>query len=85
MSDPSSPYSENKNLAQGEKRTLVTALAPSSEEVFQEVVPSTSENEVDVTLIRWMLSLSPLQRLQTAQRYANSARKLRNAPRRIRF
>ncbi|MCW3097468.1 MAG: hypothetical protein JWL77_3086 [Chthonomonadaceae bacterium] len=42
-------------------------------------------DEVDLTLIRWMLSLSPLERLRTAQRYARSAQRLRNAPRRIRF
>ena len=35
--------------------------------------PTHSEDGVDLTLIRWMLSLSPLERLRTAQRYANSA------------
>lgn len=43
------------------------------------------EDEVDITLIRWMLSLSPLERLRTAQRYARSAQRLRNAPRRVRL
>ena len=43
------------------------------------------DDEVDVTLIRWMLSLSPLERLRTAQRYANAAQRLRNAPRRVRL
>lgn len=44
-----------------------------------------SDDGVDLTLIRWMLSLSPLERLRTAQRYANSAQRLRNAPRRVRL
>lgn len=47
--------------------------------------PNDGDDEVDVTLIRWMLSLSPLERLRTAQRYANSAQRLRNAPRRVRL
>lgn len=46
--------------------------------------PAYSDDGVDLTLIRWMLSLSPLERLRTAQRYARAAHRLRNAPRRIR-
>jgi hypothetical protein len=46
---------------------------------------SYSDDGVDLTLIRWMLSLSPLERLRTAQRYANSAQRLRNAPGRVRL
>ena len=42
-----------------------------------------SDDGVDLTLIRWMLSLSPIERLRTAQRYAGSAQRLRNAPRRV--
>ena len=42
-----------------------------------------SDDGVDLTLIRWMLSLSPIERLRTAQRYAASAQRLRNAPRRV--
>ncbi len=52
---------------------------------FQEGLPTYSDDGVDLTLIRWMLSLSPIERLRTAQRYANSVRKLRNAPRRVRL
>ena len=37
------------------------------------------ESEVDMTLIRWMLSLTPLERLQTGQQYSASAWKLKNA------
>ncbi len=46
-------------------------------------LPIYSADGVDLTLIRWMLSLSPIERQRTAQRYANSAQKLRNAPKRI--
>ena len=46
-------------------------------------LPTHSEDGVDLTLIRWMLALSPLERLRTAQPYANSARRLQNARRRV--
>lgn len=51
----------------------------------EERLPTYSEDGVDLTLIRWMLSLTPLERLRTAQRYANSAQRLRNAARRVRL
>ena len=35
------------------------------------------EHGVDVTLIRWMLSLSPRQRLEVLQNHANSILRLR--------
>jgi len=47
--------------------------------------PTHSDDGIDLTLIRWMLSLTPLERLRTAQRYARSAQRLRNAPRRVRL
>ena len=47
------------------------------------LLPIYSEDGIDLTLIRWMLSLSPLERLRTAQRYANVAKRLRNALRRV--
>jgi hypothetical protein len=50
----------------------------------ESVQQTSSDEEVDITLIRWMLSLSPIERLRTAQRYARSAQRLRNAPRRVR-
>lgn len=46
-------------------------------------LPAHSEDGTNLTLIRWMLSLTPLERLRVAQRYANSVRKLRNARRRV--
>jgi hypothetical protein len=42
-------------------------------------LPAYSEDGVDLTLIRWMLSLSPLQRLQVLQQTVQSIQKLRNA------
>ena len=35
------------------------------------------ESGVDVTLIRWMLSLKPLERLQVAQQFVNFVSKAR--------
>ena len=34
--------------------------------------PEYSEDGVDLTLIRWMLSLTPLERLQYLQRHVNA-------------
>ena len=38
-----------------------------------------SEDGVDLTLIRWMLSLSPLERLQVLQQHIRSIMRLRDA------
>ena len=38
--------------------------------------PMYSEDGVDLTLIRWMLSLTPAQRLQVLQSFVNSIRKI---------
>jgi hypothetical protein len=43
--------------------------------------PEPDADGVDVTLIRWMLSLTPLERLRAAQDAANSILRLRAAPR----
>jgi len=40
---------------------------------------SHSEDGVDLTLIRWMLSLTPAQRLQVLQQNVSSLTRLRNA------
>ncbi len=40
-------------------------------------LPERSEDGVDLTLIRWMLSLTPAQRLRAAQSSANSLMRLR--------
>lgn len=59
------------------------AAASEPKEATEEALPTYSAEGVDLTLIRWMLSLTPIERLRTAQRYARSAWKLRYAPRRI--
>jgi len=44
------------------------------------VRPETSEYSVDgidLTLIRWMLSLTPAERLQVLQRFVNSVEEIR--------
>ena len=38
-----------------------------------------STDGVDVTLIRWMLSLTPTERIEALQRYIQSVEQLRNA------
>ena len=48
-------------------------------------LPTHSEDGTDLTLIRWMLSLTPLERLRTAQQYARSVQRLRDAARRSRL
>lgn len=47
--------------------------------------PAFSEEGVDLTLIRWMLGLSPLERLRAIQSYAASAYRLRHAARQVRL
>jgi hypothetical protein len=42
-------------------------------------LPTHSEDGVDLTLIRWMLSMSPAERLQTLQRTLQSILRLRDA------
>jgi hypothetical protein len=40
---------------------------------------ASSDDGVDLTLIRWMLSLTPAERLQVLQQNANAIAELRNA------
>lgn len=49
---------------------------PSGEEPL---LPTYSEDGEDLTLMRLMLSLTPIERLRTVQRRANSIQRLRNA------
>ena len=39
--------------------------------------PASSEDGVDVTLIHWMLSMTPAERLATLQRFIESVRRIR--------
>ncbi|MHB1424161.1 MAG: hypothetical protein ACYC3I_13375 [Gemmataceae bacterium] len=41
--------------------------------------PSHSDDGVDLTLIRWMLSLTPLQRLEVLQQHNQALARLRDA------
>jgi hypothetical protein len=41
--------------------------------------PTHSEDGVDLTLIRWMLSMTPTQRLQTLQQHVRSILRIRHA------
>ena len=43
-----------------------------------QVEPMYSEDGVDLTLIRWMLSLTPTERLETLQQTVQSLMKLRD-------
>jgi hypothetical protein len=47
------------------------------------ILPTYSEDGIDLTVIRWTLSMSPLERLHTAQRHAASVQRLQNALRRV--
>jgi hypothetical protein len=51
----------------------VEEKAPESEDE-----PTYTEDGVDVTLIRWMLSLTPTERLQTLQQSVQSLMRLRD-------
>ena len=41
--------------------------------------PTHSEDGVDLTLIRWMLSMTPVERLQVLQQHIDSVLKVRAA------
>ena len=72
-----------KDSLESPKTQQSLPLSGSVECPSKDELPTYSDDGVDLTLIRWMLSLPPIERLRTAQRYANSAQRLRNAPRRI--
>ena len=59
--------------------------APDAEVVRESRLPAYSEDGVDLTLIRWMLSLTPLERLRTMQQYAASTYRLQNAGKKLRL
>jgi hypothetical protein len=49
------------------------------------LLPTYSEDGVDLTLIRWMLSLTPLERLRVMQQYAASTYRMQNAGKKLRL
>jgi hypothetical protein len=46
-------------------------MPPEEQDLPPELQPDYSEDGVDLSLVRWMLSLTPAERLQLAQRSAN--------------
>ena len=51
--------------------------APGSAEAATPDLPTHSEDGVDLTLIRWMLSLTPTQRLEMLEQFVDSILRLR--------
>jgi hypothetical protein len=47
-------------------------------ELAQPEIVEYSANGVDLTLIRWMLSLTPAERLQVLERFVNSVEEIRS-------
>lgn len=66
-------------VAEGQK--LDATIDNSSPEIIYEVPgrPAYSEDGVDLTLIRWSLSLSPAERLRMLRRRAASLERMRDA------
>jgi len=60
-------------------RQQPTASAPEERNAVPETVPAYSNDGVDLTLIRWMLSLSPEERLQALQDAVRSLTRLQDA------
>ena len=65
-----------------EKIELPVKDAENSEE---KRLPTYSEDGVDLTLIRWMLSFTPLERLRIMQQYAASTYRIQNAGKKVRL
>ncbi len=64
------------------ENTLAQPLVPTEHPSGKEPeLPTYSEDGVDLSLIRWMLSLTPLERIRFAQNHANAVQRLRNAKR----
>lgn len=61
---------------------LLDMLRPSQASPEESIpVPETSPEGVDLSLIRWMLSLTPTQRLETLQGFIDSVEALRHGRR----
>ena len=50
---------------------------PDAEAIDRDTLPDYSESGVDLSLIRWMLSLSPLERLQFLEERNNDILEIR--------
>ena len=64
-----------------ERDSTMTQIRSSADNVhvLKQNQPTHSEDGVDLTLIRWMLSMSPAERLMTLQRTVRSIQRLLHA------
>jgi len=69
---------QTKRSGKARRRKLSSPLSKPND-LHDNNWPAYSEDGVDLTLIRWMLSLTPAQRLQVLQQNANAIAELRNA------
>jgi hypothetical protein len=51
---------------------------PKEEILLADPAPAMTRDGIDLTLIRWMLSLTPWERLQVLQRHIEAIRRLRD-------
>lgn len=58
----------------GREEAAPAAPQECADGVEEEQLPAYSEDGVDLTLIRWMLSLTPAERLDTLQQFVNAFR-----------
>ena len=65
--------------AKARRRKGPSAKANSRRDLRDEDLPAYSEDGVDLTLIRWMLSLTPAQRLDILQQNTNAILEIRHA------
>lgn len=66
-----------------EPKQPLTSLDPATSDSLDR--PSHSEDGVDLTLIRWMLSLTPVERLKVLQQHNLALAKLRDDNPHLRF
>jgi hypothetical protein len=57
----------------------VSGKADSALPISSADLPTHSDDGVDLTVIRWMLTLTPAERLQVLQSHVNSILSIRNA------
>ncbi len=62
---------------QVDSKGLMTRKPRARQSALRANPPERSKDGVDLTLIRWMLSLTPVERLRAGQNFANSVLRLR--------
>jgi hypothetical protein len=60
------------NLRRHRRNRLSVTISTVSDRSLTEQLPTHSDDGVDLTLIRWMLSLTPAERLEVLQSAVNS-------------